>query len=101
MSHLEAVILRKSPRREADLVFEVYSRQLGLTHFQAKGVRRNGAKLKSGLDVFNLVEVDLVGSKYLPIVTDVRIVDSFSLVRSDLKCLRLAQAAAYILGKSV
>ncbi|MBI4120553.1 MAG: DNA repair protein RecO [Parcubacteria group bacterium] len=101
MSCLEAIILRKSPRREADLVFEVYSRQLGLTHFQAKGVRRGSAKLKDGLDIFNYVDVDLASAKYLPIVTDVRVLDSFGLIKENLGRLRLAQAAAYVLGKSV
>lgn len=101
MSHLEAIILRKSPRREADFVFEVYSRQLGLTHFQAKSVRRAVAKLKFGLDIFNHIEVDLVSSKHWPIATDVRMIDSFGALRGNIGRLRLAQLAAYVLGKSV
>lgn len=99
MKSVEGIILKKTPRREADLVFEVYTREAGLAHFQAKGVRKHSAKLKSGLDVFNYVDLFFAPSKYIPIITDFRVKNDFQLIRKNLKLLKLADFASWIVGK--
>lgn len=99
MKSVEGIILKKMPRREADLVFEIYTKEMGLAHFQAKGVRKHSAKLKSGLDVFNHVDLFYAPSKYMSIATDFKIRNDFSYMKKNLKLLKLANFSSHIIGK--
>lgn len=99
MKQIEGIILKKIPRKEADLIFEIYTKELGLAHFQAKGVRKYSAKLKSGLDVFNHVDLFCAPSKYMPIITDFKIKSDFPRVKNNLKLLKLANFGARAIGK--
>ena len=94
MKSVEGIILKKTPRREADAVFTLYTKEQGLMFFMARGVRKQEAKLKAGLDVFNWVDLFYVPAKYIPIATDFRIKDDFKIIKSDLFRLRLAHFAA-------
>jgi len=99
MKKVEGIILRKSPRFEADAIFEVYTKELGLAHFQAKSVRKYTGKLKSGLDVFNWAEIYFVPAKYLPIITETKVKNYLPGIKNNLYRLKLAQVAAYVLPK--
>jgi DNA repair protein RecO len=99
MKSIEGIILKKIPRREADFIFEIYTKELGLAHFQAKSVRKHSAKLKSGLDVFNHVDLFYAPSKYMPIITDFKIRNDFQPIKKNLKLLKLANFGAHIIGK--
>jgi DNA repair protein RecO len=99
MKSIEGIILKKIPRKEADFVFEIYTKELGLAHFQAKSVRKHSAKLKSGLDVFNYVDLFYAPSKYMPIITDFKIRSDLQSVKKNLKLLKFANFGAYVIGK--
>lgn len=99
MKKVEGIILKKSPRREADAVFEIYTKELGLAYFQAKSVRKQTGKLKNGLDVFNWAEIYFVPAKYLPIITETKVKDYASVIKNDLYRFKLAQLAAHILPR--
>ena len=94
MKSIEGIILKKSPRLEADIVVMHYTKEHGLMEILAKGARKSEAKLKSGLDIFNRVEVFYVPAKYLPIATDFKIKDDFKNIKGDLFRLKLAHFAA-------
>lgn len=99
MRQVEGVILKCWPSREADAIFELYTQEFGLMRFQAKGVRKNEAKLKFSLDIFNWLTVHYVSSRHLPIITDVSVKENNSFFKNDLKRLKLAANLAYILGR--
>ena len=101
MKKTEGIIIKKTPRREADAIFTLYTKELGLASFQAKGVRKQTAKLKAGLDVFNWTDIYFVQAKFLPIVTDARIKNDLCFLKKDLGRLKLAQAAAAAVSKIV
>lgn len=94
MKSVEGIILKKIPRREADIVFTLYTREHGLMELQAKGVRQAKGKLKAGLDLFNYTQMFFVPAKYLPIITDFKVKDDFKIIKNDLYRLRLAHFAA-------
>ncbi len=99
MKKVEGIILKRSPRFEADAIFEVYTKELGLVHFQAKSVRKYTGKLKSGLEVFNWAEIYFVPAKYLPIITETKVKNYLPGIKNNLYRLKLAQVAAYVLPK--
>lgn len=99
MKSVEGIILRKIPRKEADFVFDVYTKELGLASFQAKGVRKHSSKLKSGLDIFNFVDLFFVQSKYVPIITDFKVKNDFTRIKKNLRLLKLANFVSYTVTK--
>lgn len=99
MKSVEGIILKKTPRREADIVFTLYTKEHGLMELQAKSVRQAKGKLKAGLDLFNHAEIFFVPAKYLPIMTDFKIKDDFKIIKSDLYRLKLAHFATEAMVK--
>lgn len=93
MKSVEGIILKKSPRREADAVFTLYTKEHGLMELVAKGVRKGSAKLKSGLDIFNHAEVFYAPAKHWPIITDFKIKNDFKNIKQNLFRLKLASFA--------
>lgn len=99
MKSVEGIILKKSPRREADIIFTLYTKEHGLMELQAKSVRKAEGKLKNGLDLFNHVEIFFVLAKHLPIITDFKIKDDFKTVKNEIKRLKLASFLAHVMGR--
>lgn len=81
------------------MILEVYTKELGLAHFQAKGARKHTAKLKSGFDIFNHVDLFYAPSKYMSIATDFKIKNDFQEIKNDLKRLKMASFASAIIRK--
>lgn len=58
-----ALILSAKPLREADRVYSVLTRDLGLVKATALGVRKEGSKLRGALEPISLARVSLVRGK--------------------------------------
>ena len=99
MKSVEGIILKKSPRREADAVFTLYTKEHGLMELVAKGVRKGSAKLKSGLDVFNHAEIFYAPAKHWSIVTDFKIKNNFKNIKQNLFRLKLTHFASVAILK--
>ena len=99
MKSVEGIILKKTPRREADVIVTLYTREHGLMELVAKSARKQEAKLKAGLDLFNHVEVFYVPAKRWPIATDFKIKNDFRLVKNEIKRLKLASFLAYVINR--
>lgn len=76
------------------MAVKLYTKEHGLMEFMAKGARKQEAKLKSGLDVFNHIDLFYVPAKYMPIVTDFKIRNDFKNMKRDLFRLKLAHFAS-------
>ena len=59
----EALVLARYPHREAGMVATLLTREFGLIHARAEGVRRSGAKLAHALQTLCMSEVYLVKGK--------------------------------------
>lgn len=58
-----AFILASRERGEADLLYKLYSRNIGMIDATATGIRKSGSKLSGHLRRFSIVEVSLVKGK--------------------------------------
>ncbi len=61
--HTRAVILKSTPAREADKLFWLFTRELGLVVALATGIRKPESKLRAQLIDYTFVDVDLVRGK--------------------------------------
>ena len=59
----KGLVLAEKPLREADRIYTVLTRDLGLVHATASGVRNEGSKLRGVLEPFTLSMISLVRGK--------------------------------------
>lgn len=58
-----SIVLSERPVREADRVYSVLTRDLGLVHATALGVRKESSKLRGNIEPFSLSSISFVRGK--------------------------------------
>ena len=96
---LQALILRSVPIKEAEKFFSLFSKEKGIIQAQAKGVKKPSSKLGGHLDLFYHVQLELYQRNSLPIITGVKILNSFSSFRGNMKSMIIASQLSEIVGK--
>ncbi len=87
--HTNALILGSRNRGEANRVFTILTREMGLIHAVAQGVRLNKSKLRYALTDYSYAKIDLVRGKEVWRITSATPVNSFPGIRRNLKGLHL------------
>jgi DNA repair protein RecO len=59
----KGLVLAERPIREADRIYTVLTRDLGLVHATALGVRNGSSKLRGNMEPFSLVSLSLIRGK--------------------------------------
>ena len=81
--HTHAFILSSRNTGEANKMFTIYTREMGLVRAMAQGVRLHKSKLRFTLQDFSYANVDLVRGRDMWRVTSARHISSFPLARSN------------------
>ncbi len=84
------IILRRRSRGEADRVVWLLTKRHGKLQAVAKGVRKNGAKRGSHIELFNTVKVQVIEGKAGFILGQTEMAVDRSGLKSDLKLMRIA-----------
>jgi DNA repair protein RecO (recombination protein O) len=95
------VILRKVDRREADQLFIIYTEDFGKITVLARGIRKMTSKLRAGMDVFYLSEIEFIQGRGYKTLTDAVLIKKFSGIRSDLKKLFLTLKMFRLLERTI
>jgi len=90
-------ILKKEERGEADLLFTVYTKDFGKIGVLGKAIRKISSKLRPGVEIFCLSEIEFVQGKAYKTLTDAILINKFENIRTDLKKLRIAYKVSEIL----
>lgn len=93
MSHTytsEAIVLSTKSYGEADKLITLFSKSFGKLTLIAKGIKRLKSRKRGSLEVFSAVKFFAHKTKWLPILTEVEIVNNFSELRKDLKKVSVA-----------
>ena len=83
-------IFQKEERGEADLLFTFYTKDFGKLGILAKAIRKISSKLRSGVDIFYLSEIEFIQGKAYKTLTDAVLIEKFENIRADLKKFRVA-----------
>ncbi|MFA6514896.1 MAG: DNA repair protein RecO [Candidatus Paceibacterota bacterium] len=97
--HTHGFILSSRNRGEANKMLTIYTREMGLVHAAAQGVRLHKSKLRFTLQDFSYVNVDLVRGKELWRVTSAKHITSFPLARSSSQSLLLITRVSSLLER--
>ena len=85
----QGIILRKQDVGEADRVFTVFTRDFGKLKLRAVSERKITSKLRGGLELFYLSEIEFIQGKTHKTITDAFPLCSYPVLRSNLGRLRI------------
>lgn len=80
----EAIIIKKTKLREADVIFTLYTPQLGKIQAFAKSVRKTRSKMAGHLELLTHSQVSLARGRNLDTIIGSQTINSFLPLKSDL-----------------
>ncbi|OGZ19216.1 MAG: DNA repair protein RecO [Candidatus Nealsonbacteria bacterium RBG_13_38_11] len=92
----QGFILKKSDVGEADRLFAVFTKDFGKLELLARAERKIKSKLRSGLELFYLSEIEFIQGKAYKTLTDAILIESFGNLRKSLKAVAIASKIAEI-----
>lgn len=87
----KGIILSERPIKEADRVYSILTRELGLIHATALGVRKEASKLRGALEPLSLSRISLVRGKEYWRITSGEFLQNFSSMREMARPLSLLE----------
>lgn len=81
--HTHGFIISSRASGEANKMLTIYTRELGLVHAMAQGVRLSKSKLRFTLQDFSYAKIDLVKGRDIWRVTSATSISSFPVLRSN------------------
>lgn len=88
-------------RGEASKVFAVFTKDFGRLELAGKAVRKMASKLRSGLSLFSLAELEFIQGRNRKTLTDASSIERFQNIRNDLNKLRIVQKISDVLGQLI
>ncbi|MCH7604511.1 DNA repair protein RecO [Patescibacteria group bacterium] len=95
------LILKKRDQGEADRVFTMYTEKFGKIDLRAVSERKINSKLRGGLELFYVSDVEFIQGKFFKILTDAVIVERHGNIREDLIRLRIAYRVSELMDRIV
>ena len=85
------LILVKRDWGEADQLFTVYTKDFGKLEILGKAIRKISSKLRSGIEIFYLSEIEFIQGKAYKTLTDAILINNFKNLRKNLERLDVAK----------
>lgn len=90
----KGIVLGQVPRREADRLYTIFTRDFGLVRASASGVRKEVSKLRGNLEPFSIANVSLVKGKGEWRITSAELIKKVSLRRNIARVFNLVERLA-------
>jgi DNA repair protein RecO (recombination protein O) len=97
----DALVLKSINLKDSDKIYTLLVRGLGKISAKAKGIRKINSKRLSTLDTLNFIRVGLVGESEIRVITEVKMIYSFSNLKSSLEKLKTAYYFIEIVNKLI
>ena len=94
----QGFFLKKSARGEADELFTIYTKDFGKLKIIGKAIRKITSKLRGGVGLFYLSDIEFIQGKTYKILTDALLIENFKDIRQNLLKLRIAHKIAELLN---
>jgi len=85
----QGFVLKKRDFREADRIFIIFTKDFGKLEILGRGIRKIKSKLRSGMKLFALTEIEFIQGKTYKTLTDASLIEIFPNIRKDLKRLKI------------
>lgn len=97
----QGFVLTKNDLREADQVFDILTKDFGKIKILGRAIRKISSKLRSGINLFYLSEIEFIQGKNYKTLTDALILNKFDNIRKNLDGLevlqRISETASFLI----
>ena len=90
-------IFKKNDFWEADRIFTIFTKDFGKLEILARAIRKIKSKLRGGMELFYLTDIEFIQGKTYKTLTDASLIENFPNLRKDLKRLKIAYEISEIL----
>lgn len=80
----EGVVLSKKDIKEADTIFNIYTKEFGAVSVLGRSIRKNKSKLGMKMSLFSLLDIGFISGKNYNTLVDIETVDSFNCIKKNL-----------------
>jgi DNA repair protein RecO (recombination protein O) len=96
-----AIIFKKEERNESDRDFLVFTDDFGRLDIHAKAIRKITSKLRGGIDIFSLSEIEFVQGRNQKTLTDAVTIKKFKNILGDFNKLKIVFQIADVLDNFI
>ena len=97
----KAFVFKKSDRNESDRLFSVFTSDFGRLDIFAKAIRKNISKLRSGIDIFFMSEIEFIQGKKRKTLTDANVIEKFKNISKNLNKFEVANKIGQFLDNFI
>lgn len=91
-------VFKKENKSETDRCFSIFTDEFGYLNIFAKAIRKITSKLKSGIDIFSISEIEFIQSKTKKTLTDAVFIQKFDNIIFSPKRFEIATKISVALG---
>lgn len=96
-----AFVFKKSDSNESNRNFSVFTEDFGRLDIFAKAIRKSASKLRNGIDIFNLSEIEFIQGKNRKTLTDAVAVEKFNNIPQELDRFKIANGVVEVLDNFI
>jgi len=96
-----AFVFKKSDRNESDRIFSVFTDDFGRLDIFAKAIRKITSKLRGGIDIFSLSEIEFIQGKNRKTLTDATAIKRFSSIPQSPEKYEMANRMGEVLDNFI
>ena len=97
----QAIVLEQEARGEADKRFTLFSKEFGRIEVMGKSIRKIDSKLKGGIALFSLCNIEFIQGRHYKILTFSRTEKEFADIKGSLNKLKIAYQIREIANKLI
>ena len=94
-------VLKKENRGESNQLFTIYTKRFGKLEILGKAIRKISSKLRSGIDIFYLSDIEFIQGKTHKTLTDAILIEKFENIRKNLRKLKIASKISEVFNELV
>lgn len=97
----EGFVFKKEDWLEADRVFSVFTRDLGRVEIFAKAIRKIASKLKGGIEIFSLSDIEFIQGRNKKTLTDAVYLEKFRGIDSSPEKMKVSYGITTVLDNFI
>lgn len=97
----QGFIIKVADQAEADQLFTLYTKDFGKIEVLGKSIRKIKSKLRGGMQLFYLSEIEFIQGKNYKTLTDALLINNFFKIRHSLEKIEVAERILVVLDSLI
>lgn len=97
----QGFVFKREDRLDADRVFSVFTKEFGRVEIVGKAIRKISSKLRSGIEIFSLSDIEFIQGKHRKTLTDAVVQERFKGIYQSPQKLEVAYKMSDVLDSFI